>query len=176
MRRIYTIGHSSRSMDEFLRLLLKHEIESLADVRRFPSSKHPHFNQEVLKEVLERHGIAYFWFEALGGYRKRILDRSPNVAIQREGFRNYADYMLTDEFVKAIEELEHLASEKRTAIMCAEKFFWRCHRMFISDFLVVRGWKVIHILEERDIEHRLSKMARVVGGKVIYDKMIGNKK
>ena len=176
MRRIYTIGHSNRSIDKFLRLLLKHGIESLADVRRFPSSKHPHFNQDKLKEILGEYGIDYVWFQSLGGYRKKILDKSPNVAIQSEGFRNYADYMLTDEFVKAIEELEDLASERRTAIMCAEKFFWRCHRKFISDFLVVRGWEVVHILDNRIISHKLSESARIIHGRIIYDKVTGDKK
>jgi len=176
MRKIYTIGHSNRSIDEFLRLLLKYGVESIADVRRFPTSKHPHFNQETLKEILDKHGITYSWFEALGGYRKRIMDDSPNIAIQSEGFRNYADYMLTDGFVKAIEKLEALASERRTAIMCAERFFWRCHRKFISDFLIIKGWKVIHILENRTIDHKLSETARIVSGKIIYDKMIANKK
>lgn len=176
MRRIYTIGHSNRSVEEFLRLLLKHDIESVADVRRFPSSKHPHFNQEMFREILERYGITYFWFESLGGYRKKIFDSSPNLAIQSKGFRNYADYMLTDEFIKAIEELEHIASERRTAIMCAERFFWKCHRKFISDFLLVRGWKVFHILDNRIIVHKLSKSARIIHGRIIYDKVTGNKK
>ena len=176
LREIYTIGHSNRSVEEFLRLLLKYGIECVADVRRFPSSRHPHFTQDRLKEILEKYGIAYVWFESLGGYRRRILDSSPNTAIQSEGFRNYADYMLTDSFTRAIEQLEALALEKRTAIMCAERFFWRCHRKFISDFLVIRGWRVIHILDNRTIEHRLSQIARVAGGKIIYDKAMHDKK
>lgn len=177
MKKIFTIGHSTRSAQEFLRLLLKHSIECVADVRRFPSSsKHPHFTRGRLEEILKKYGIDYVWFESLGGYRKKILDSSPNIAIQSEGFRNYADYMLTESFKEAIEQLEALASERRTVIMCAERFFWRCHRKFISDFLVIRGWKVIHILNDRTSEHKLSQTARVVGGRIIYDKVMHNKK
>jgi len=175
IRRIYTIGHSNRSLDEFLRLIFKYEVKAIADVRRFPSSRHQHFKKENLKEILATYDIDYIWIEALGGYRRQIVKESPNIAIQSEGFRNYADYMLTDEFLKAIGELENIASVKRTAIMCAEKFFWKCHRKFISDFLVVRGWKILHILDDKLLEHKLSETARVDSDKIIYDKIANNK-
>ncbi|MBO8182958.1 MAG: DUF488 domain-containing protein [Archaeoglobus sp.] len=169
-KRIFTIGHSNRSAEEFVELLIANEVEALIDVRRFPSSKFPYFKGEYLRQILSEAGIEYYWFPALGGYRKKIMDDSPNKAIKSEGFRNYADYMLTLEFERAIEELEEIAKAKLSAIMCAEKLYWRCHRRFISDYLTMKGWEVIHILNDRKIKHEISKEARVVDGRLIYDR------
>ncbi len=166
---VYTIGHSNRSIDEFVRLLLKHGIEVLADVRRFPTSKYEHFKQENLREHLAAVGIEYVWFEKLGGYRKKVFEKSPNVAIKSEGFRNYADYMMTDEFRREIDKLLEIANVKRIAIMCAEKFFWRCHRKFIADYLTFLGHTVVHILNDELRRHRLSREARVVNNTLVYD-------
>lgn len=169
IKRIFTIGHSNRNAEEFVELLIKNEIGALIDVRKFPSSKFPHFKGEYLRQILSETGIEYYWFPTLGGYRKKIMDDSPNKAIKSEGFRNYADFMLTFEFKQAIEELEEVAKAKLSVIMCAEKLYWRCHRRFISDYLTMRGWRVIHILNERRVDHRISKEARIVDGKLIYD-------
>ncbi len=171
MRRIFTIGHSNRSAEGFVELLLANGVGVLIDVRRFPTSKFPHFKGEYLRQILSEAGIEYYWLPTLGGYRKKIMDDSPNRAIKSEGFRNYADYMLTFEFKQAIEELEEIAKAKLSAIMCAEKLYWRCHRKFISDYLTMRGWKVIHILNERKVEHEISKEARVLEGRLIYDRI-----
>ncbi len=167
--RVYTIGHSNRSIEEFLRLLRKYSIEAIADVRRFPTSKYEHFKAEKLKAYLERESIEYHWFEKLGGYRRKILDDSPNIAIKSEGFRNYADYMMTDEFKSEAEKLMDLARRKITAIMCAERFFWRCHRKFISDYLTIKGFEVLHIIDGETRKHKLSKEARIVGDNIVYD-------
>ncbi|AEA47233.1 DUF488 domain-containing protein [Archaeoglobus veneficus] len=166
---VYTIGHSNRTIAEFVRLLKKYGIQTLVDVRRFPTSKHEHFKKERLEEILAKEGIEYFWMSELGGYRRNGLKDSPNIAIKSKGFRNYADYMTSDEFKKAISRLIKIASEKRVAIMCAERFFWRCHRKFISDYLTMRGVKVVHIINDRVRIHRLSAQARIVGENLIYD-------
>ncbi len=168
---IYTIGHSNRSFDEFLRLLLKYGIRVVADVRRFPTSKFDHFKKESLEQTLPKFGIDYVWFEKLGGYRKKILDESPNIAIKSEGFRNYADYMLTVEFREEISKLLDIAKRKRLAIMCAEKFFWRCHRKFISDYLTYLGVRVLHILNDKLVVHKISKEARITDSGLVYDLM-----
>jgi len=173
IKRIFTIGHSNRKAEEFVELLIRNEIEILTDVRRFPTSKFPHFKGEYLRQILSESGIEYYWFPTLGGYRKKIMDDSPNKAIKSEGFRNYADYMLTEEFKTAIEELQEIAVLRPSAIMCAEKLYWRCHRKFISDYLAMKGWKVIHILNDRKVEHKISKEARIVNGRLIYDRLAG---
>jgi uncharacterized protein (DUF488 family) len=166
---IFTIGHSNRTAEEFVELLVKNEITAVIDVRRFPTSKLPYFKGEYLRQILSEAGIEYYWLPGLGGFRKKIVDESPNVSIKSEGFRNYADYMLTNEFRLVIEELQGIASSKLSVIMCAERFYWKCHRKFISDYLVMKGWRVIHILDERLVEHRISRYARVEGERIIYD-------
>jgi uncharacterized protein (DUF488 family) len=120
---IFTIDHSNREIDEFLALLFKNKIKSLVDVRRFPTSKFPHFREKNLNQYLKESGIEYYWIRELGGYRKKIIDSSPNVAIKSQGFRNYADYMLTSEFESTIGKLEAIALKKRTVVMCAEKLY-----------------------------------------------------
>jgi len=169
---IYTVGHSDRSQEEFLELLAEYGIQALADVRAFPTSRrYPHFSRERFERVLAGAGMVYLWLgRELGGYRRRGLgESSPNLGWRAGGFRNYADHMLTPEFQRGIERVLELAQGRKTAIMCAERFWWRCHRRLISDYLVAQGHRVVHILEAgRTAEHRLPPFARVEGGRLIY--------
>jgi len=167
---IFTVGHSNRSLEDFLALLKKHGIQVVVDVRRFPSSKKfQHFNRGNLEVALKREGIEYIWMEELGGFRREGLKDSPNIAIRSKGFRNYADHMFTQEFKNAIKRVIELEKGRRVALMCSEKFFWRCHRKFIADYLSVHGYEVIHIINNSLRVHRLSRMARVINGELIYD-------
>lgn len=157
--RIFTVGHSNRSSGDFLSLLREYGIRAVADVRRYPSSrKFPHFNQSVLCRVLETQGIRYQWFEVLGGRRHGAGDGgSPNLGIRSLGFRNYADHMTKGEFYEGVQELLSLGARQATAVMCAEKFYWKCHRWLLSDFLVSQGAEVAHILEPGTLRlHRLT--------------------
>lgn len=167
---ILTIGHSTHELDRFLALLTQHEIETLVDIRRFPGSrKHPHFNQDKLASALQKAGVEYHWLEALGGRRQEKLDESPNLGLQNQSFRNYADYMLTHDFQEGIKKLLELVRRKRTAIMCAEGLFWRCHRRLVSDFLFANGVTVQHIVPDGDLQpHKLTKGAVVENGRVTY--------
>lgn len=169
---VYTIGHSSRSMEGFLGLLYENEITIVVDVRRFPSSrKFPHFNRENLGKVLGECGIGYIWRgEVLGGRLHNPRPDSPNKGIRSPGFRAYADHMLTSEFQKALEEIVELARLNCVALMCAEALYFRCHRFLISDALLARGVRVLHILGPGKVrEHKLTKLAKILGaGRVIY--------
>ena len=170
MTELYTIGHSTRGIDELLDLLAAHEIALLVDVRRFPMSKrYPHFNREALEASLAQRGIAYRHAEALGG-RRRVRKDSPNTAWRQAGFRGYADYMDTPEFRGALEELLRNAATRRTAIMCAEAGPWRCHRRLISDAVVARGGTVRHILGGGRLDlHALNPNASILpGGRLVY--------
>ncbi len=167
--RIWTIGHSTRSLDEFLALLTSNGIEALADVRRYPGSRRlPHFSQDALAASLAEAGIAYAHFSELGGRRRPRAD-SPNTAWRDESFRGYADYMATDEFRAGIARLLEMAQRARTAYMCAEALWWQCHRRLISDFLKAAGHEVIHILGAGKTEaHRFTPPARIVDGQLTY--------
>jgi uncharacterized protein (DUF488 family) len=169
---IYTIGHSTRDLADFSRVLQAHEIRLLEDIRAFPMSRrHPHFNRENLEMWLPQIGCDYVWEKDLGGRRKKQMpaDQSPNIALRNESFRNYADYMLTPQFAAAIDRLVDRAARANTAIMCAEAVYFHCHRMLVSDYLVSRGHKVLHILDEKHPkEHTLTKDARIVEGRLIY--------
>jgi len=164
MNRIYTIGHSTRTLDELVALLGEHGIARLADIRRFPGSRrHPHFSRESLEHSLP---IEYIHFEDLGGRRTPAKD-SRNAAWENEQFRGYADYMGTPEFRAAVDRL--LDSERDTAVMCAEAVPWRCHRNLLADELLRRGIEVIHILGPASAQpHKMSKMARIAGDCVTY--------
>lgn len=168
---IFTIGHSTHEEADFLRLLRAHAISAVADVRRWPSSRrHPHFNAEHLQRALGEERIAYLRLgEELGGRRSTTPD-SPNLGWRVKGFRGYADHMATPEFRSGLERLEELASERRTAVMCAEGQWWRCHRQLIADALLARGWRVLHIGPDGRIEdHRLTPFAEVLGdGRIVY--------
>src|SRR5207247_1185725 len=151
--RIWTIGHSTRTIDEFISLLKENEIKLLVDVRAWPGSRrYPQFNKDALAESLSAHGIRYEHFLELGG-RRRPRSDSKNTAWRNASFRGYADYMETEEFHKGVERLLGLAREAgRVAIMCAEAVWWRGHRSLISDYLIVRGIEVMRILVAKKIE------------------------
>ena len=160
-RTLWTAGHSTLALDPFLELI--RDMELLADVRRYPSSrKFPHFNGPALSKVKP-----YRWFPELGGRRHEKGERHP--AWRVAGFRAYAGYMETDAFRQALSALEGEARERRTVVMCAEALWWRCHRRLLSDALVVRGWQVLHLPDGKP--HELSPMARIEGdGTLVYDR------
>jgi uncharacterized protein (DUF488 family) len=167
---LYTIGHSTRALEELIAALRAHQIEALVDIRAFPMSRRlPQFNRESLEKSLPAAGIRYVWMKALGGYRKKAPEESPNVALRNQSFRNYADYMLTLEFEEAMNELVRLAEQSRTAYMCAERVYFRCHRMLVSDWLVAHGHEVLHIDAEGPVKpHRLMAEARTIEGRLVY--------
>jgi uncharacterized protein (DUF488 family) len=166
---IWTVGHSTRSAEEFLELLGANKIEALADVRRFAASrKYPHFNQESLRGLLKEAKIEYAAFPELGGRRRPRKD-SRNTIWRNESFRGYADYMETEEFRKGIERLSDLAGRKRTAIMCSEAVWWRCHRGLVADYLKWRGAVVRHIINPGKTElHPYTSAARLDEGRLLY--------
>jgi uncharacterized protein (DUF488 family) len=144
--KIWTIGHSTRSIEEFIALLKENHIRALADVRHFPGSRrYPHFGKAALEASLTKEQIEYVHFLELGG-RRRPVPNSPNVFWRNEAFRGYADYMTMEPFREGIARLKLLANQKPTAIMCAEALWWKCHRRMIADFLKTDGWEVTHIL------------------------------
>jgi uncharacterized protein (DUF488 family) len=153
-------------------VLQAHDIRLVEDIRAFPvSRRHPHFNRDNLEMWLPEIGCDYVWDKDLGGRRKKQMpaEQSPNLALRNDSFRNYADYMLSPSFQRAIERLVKRAAEENTAIMCAEAVYFRCHRMLVSDYLVTHGHTVLHILDERLAkEHSLSKDARIIDGTLVY--------
>jgi uncharacterized protein (DUF488 family) len=167
---LYTIGHSTRTFDDLVEALRAHQIQTLVDIRAFPMSRRlPQFNRESLEANLPGAGIRYVWMKSLGGYRKKILEESPHVALRNQSFRNYADYQLTPEFEQAMAELIALADGSRTAYMCAERVFFRCHRMLISDWLLAKGHEVLHIDGVGPIKgHQMTRDARIVEGRLLY--------
>jgi uncharacterized protein (DUF488 family) len=167
---LYTIGHSTRTIEELIEALRAHEIQTLVDIRAFPMSRRlPQFNREALEKSLPAAGIQYVWMKALGGYRKKILQESPHIALRNQSFRNYADYTLTPEFEQAIAELLGLAEKSRTAYMCAERMYFQCHRMIVSDWLVAHGHEVKHIDGTGPVKaHALTADGRIVDGRLIY--------
>ena len=144
---IFTVGHSNLSFEQFALLLKEHGIGLVADIRRYPSSrKFPHFNRPVLSELLAAENIDYLWLESLGGRRHSENDgKSINVGLKSIGFRNYADYMATNEFSLAVDELLTATAQSCAAVMCAEKLYWKCHRRLLSDYLTAQHVKVVHI-------------------------------
>lgn len=168
-RTIWTIGHSTHSFEEFINILQSFEIELIADIRSLPGSrKHPQFNKEFLEKSFPENNIIYLHLKELGGRRKARPD-SQNTGWRLPAFRGYADYMETEEFQKAIAGLEKAASENRTAIMCAESLWWRCHRSLVSDYLKSTGWIVIHIMgAEKSMEHKFREPAHILEGKLTY--------
>jgi len=198
---IYTIGHSTRSLDELVAALKAHDTRTLADIRSFPMSRRlPHFNRESLAVELPKHSIAYVWMKQLGGRRKKIRNDSPNTGLRNDSFRNYADYMLTTEFAQAIERLLQITlktadpleklragpttraarspgmsheqkSGGNTAIMCAERVYFQCHRRLVSDYLTAHGHTVLHIDDDKHqpCSHTLMAEARLVNERLVYD-------
>jgi uncharacterized protein (DUF488 family) len=169
---VFTIGHSTRPLEELIALLARNGVAQLADVRTVPKSRrHPQFVREALAGSLPRAAIAYRHFPGLGGLRKPRRD-STNTAWRNEGFRGYADYMQTPTFAQALDELLRWAA-RPTAIMCAEAVWWQCHRQLIADALVARGVEVRHIVSAAAPEpHRLTDFARVEGTRVTYPGLV----
>ena len=196
---LYTIGHSTRTLDELAAALKAHGVGTLVDIRAFPMSRRmPHFNRESLEVELPKRGIRYEWMKELGGRRKKILQESPNTGLRNDSFRNYADYMLTPEFERAIEKLLTIAKETgdptlspkageedgppvvdgskssegtNTAYMCAERVYFQCHRMLVSDYLTAHGHTVLHIDDEKRAPrlHKLMPEAHLADGKLLYN-------
>jgi uncharacterized protein (DUF488 family) len=166
---IWTIGHSTRAIEEFLSLLAGSRIEAIADVRSFPGSRrYPQYGREALAATLAAHAIGYHWLPALGG-RRRALPDSPNTAWRNASFRGYADYMSSTEFAQGLTELLEVSNKARTAIMCSEALWWRCHRSMIADALCVRGIKIVHILDAKhSVAHPMTSPARIAGGVLSY--------
>ena len=168
-RTIFTVGHSTRSAEEFLKVLRAHGVQAIADVRLIPKSRrYPHFNAEQLATWLPEAGIAYLPFKQLGGRRRPAKD-SINVGWRNESFRGYADFMQTEAFARAVDVLTDAASQRPLATMCAEAVPWRCHRSLISDALLVRGWRVMDITSVTKASlHKLTPFAKVDGLHIIY--------
>ena len=166
---IYTVGHSTRPIEDFIALLAAHGVGQLIDIRTIPRSRtNPQFNRDTLPKTLERAGMAYGNMPALGGLRRARPD-SPNTAWRNPSFRGYADYMQTSEFAEAVAQLIEIAQGKQTAIMCAEAVPWRCHRSLIADALIVRGIEVREITSGiRSTPHALTPWAQVSGTRLSY--------
>lgn len=166
---IYTIGHSTRSIDDFVKLIQSHEIEMVIDVRSIPKSRHnPQFNLEALEASLKESGIGYRHFSKLGGLRHTTKD-SINLGWHNLSFRGFADYMQTPSFLQGIEELEISAKKYKCVLMCAEAVPWRCHRSLIADALTLRKWKVCHIISEKSLKsHVLTSFLHVKRGALVY--------
>jgi uncharacterized protein (DUF488 family) len=167
--RLYTIGHSTRSLEQFLGLLSREGATHLVDVRAFPTSaRYPHFSRLSLERAIVDTGGRYSHLPTLGGRRRGRRD-SRNTLWKNASFRAYADYMETRDFQDALDDLISLARLEPTAIMCAEAVPWRCHRSLISDALIAQGLQVLHILDAGTQEHKLTSFARVEAGRVRYD-------
>ena len=168
-RRLWTIGHSTRSNEELLILLRSQELQRLIDIRRYPGSRrYPHVHSAALAKSLPAVGIRYEDMPRLGGRRTARSD-SPNGGWKNASFRGYVDYMQTEAFDQALDALMAHAAEARTAIMCAEAVPWRCHRSLVADALVARGWEVLHILGVGQVTpHRLTSFAMVQDGRLLY--------
>lgn len=168
---IWTIGHSTRSLEELVAMLHSFDIDVIADIRSFPGSrKFPQFNKEALEVSLPQHDIEYVHRKDLGGRRTANRD-SKNTGWRHVAFRSYADYMETGSFKNGIKELIAIAVKKRIAYMCSEAVWWRCHRSMVSDYLKMYGWKVMHIMATgKATEHPYTAPARIVNGELNYEK------
>jgi uncharacterized protein (DUF488 family) len=166
---IYTIGHSTRSIEEFVHLLKSYEIECLVDVRTIPKSRfNPQYNAQALADALKKEGIDYIHLEKLGGLR-HTTKGSVNTGWRNLSFRGFADYMQTPSFLKGIEELESSGLKYRCAIMCGEAVPWRCHRSLIADVLTIRKWQVLHITSAKSAKpHTLTSFLKLKKGQVFY--------
>jgi len=169
LKKILTVGHSNRTIDEFLSILKAHGIEKVVDVRTIPKSRHnPQFNKDDLKKSLKKARIGYRHLKKLGGLRHSRKD-SINLGWRNASFRGFADYMSTPEFRDGLDSLKKIAAKKKTAIMCAEAVQWRCHRSLIADALVKQGWQVFHIQSRKTAKkHKLTPFLRARSGKLTY--------
>ena len=166
---IFTIGHSTRAIDEFVELLKMHGVKEVVDIRTMPMSRHnPQFNGDALKQSLKTNGIRYKHLKKLGGLRHSRKD-SINLGWRNLSFRGYADYMSTAEFAEGLEALTKIASSRETAIMCAEAVPWRCHRSLVADALIKKGWLVRDIISGTSAaKHRLTPFLKVRKGQLVY--------
>ena len=170
---IWTIGHSTRTIEEFIDLLRQYQIEILVDVRQFPGSRRlPHFNKAALHDTLAMAGMRYEHLVQLGGRRPARPD-SHNILWRNASFRGYADYMETKPFRDGVDHLLEIARTGRTAVMCSEALWWRCHRSMIADYLKATGTKVLHILGSGKVqEHPYTSAARLVEGRLSYEGIV----
>ena len=166
---VWTIGHSTHSLGEFVAMLHSFNIESVVDIRSFPGSrKFPQFNKEALEVSLPKNNIQYKHLKKLGG-RRKVNPQSKNTTWKHVAFRGYADYMETNPFAEGIKELTEIAQQQRTAYMCSEAVWWRCHRSMVSDYLKANGWNVQHIMQiGKSNEHPYTQPARIVDGVLTY--------
>ncbi len=171
---LWTIGHSTRPIDEFISLLNAHGIRQLIDVRTIPRSRHnPQFNTDTLPKSLQHEGLLYEHMPRLGGLRRARKD-SINMGWRNASFRGYADYMQTEQFREALEELMAYGRHKKVAVMCAESMPWRCHRSLIADALMMRGWEIRHIMSETTADrHQLTPFAVVENDRLYYPQPTG---
>jgi len=169
VKEMWTIGHSTRTSEHFIDMLRSFEIKMLIDVRSFPGSKrYPQFNKENLEVSIPKNNIGYVHLKSLGG-RRPVQKDSKNTAWKHPAFRGYADYMETDEFKKGSRELETIAVVQRTAYMCSEAVWWRCHRSMVSDYLKLHGWLIYHIMETgKATEHTYTAPAKIINGQLSY--------
>ena len=167
---VYAMGFSNRSWDVTLEILNAFAIKRVVDIRTLPGSKHtPQFNLEHMKAALPKAGIDYVHLKALGGFRKPVKGSETNAAWQNSGFRGYADYMQTEAFRAALDQLEELLKERKTVYCCTEVVFWRCHRQLVSDALVVRGYGVGNIFGPEKVEpHKPTESLNLDGGRMTY--------
>ena len=168
-KEVWTIGHSTRSLDEFVAMLNSFQIEVIVDIRNFPGSKkYPQFNKNELEDSLLKYNLNYIHLKNLGGRRKSNAN-SENTAWRHPAFRGYADYMETETFNDGIKKLEEIASTQNTAYMCSEAVWWSCHRSLVSDFLKAKSWKVMHIMGiNKAEEHPYTQPAKIVDGTLTY--------
>lgn len=168
-KNIWTIGHSTRTLEDFIKILHSFNIEIVADIRSFPGSrKFPQFNKEALETSLPANGFEYVHLKKLGG-RRKVNPASKNTSWRHMAFRGYADYMETVDFREGIKELEDIAAKKRVACMCSEAVWWRCHRSMVADYLKNRGWRVWHIMDvDKKEEHPYTQPARIENGSLTY--------
>ena len=166
---VWTIGHSTRTLEKLIEMLHSFKIEMVADIRSYPGSRrYPQFNKESLEVSLPENNIQYVHLKKLGG-RRKVNPDSKNTAWRHVAFRGYADYMETEDFKEGIQELEKISLQQRTAFTCSEAVWWRCHRSMVSDYLKAHGWKVMHIMDVgKEEEHPYTAPAKVVNGELTY--------
>ena len=173
---VWTIGHSTRTLEKLIEMLHSFKIEMVADIRSYPGSRrYPQFNKESLEVSLPENNIQYVHLKKLGG-RRKVNPDSKNTAWRHVAFRGYADYMETEDFKEGIQELEKISLQQRTAFMCSEAVWWRCHRSMVSDYLKAHGWKVMHIMDVgKEEEHPYTAPAKVINGELTYQPGIDEK-